>query len=241
MRWQHDNSARRVPAGRLRPGPFDRACRTACATIAVTIGLVGLDSRPASAEMITNFDGVAGSWTLDSDGLDGDLSFLAAFTTKLNGSLLTAPGVATTILNFTLDATSGVGGVYSFDPTSYSAGLTYVETPVTAEAVFDLELSTLTITTPNSMQIEGTIELNSNTSSEDFSAFAIGPGDVVFTLNVPPGLYDLVDVIENGDIATGSGSFSAISVPEPSSIALIGLALTGFVLAFRRRLGPRGR
>ena len=76
----------------------------------------------------------------------------------------------------------------------------------------------------------------------DFSKFGNGLGtfNVTFTATSFTGGVNNFDALFSnvGATATGNGSFSKISVPEPASIALLGIGMSGF-LAFRRFLKRR--
>jgi PEP-CTERM motif len=74
-----------------------------------------------------------------------------------------------------------------------------------------------------------------------FSPAQAGPGNLSFTFDSPvpfansPGTISLneVTVAPGGQMVTTHLSFSLSTVPEPSSMALLGIGMTGF-LAFRR-------
>jgi hypothetical protein len=203
------------------------------------------------ADPITSIDGVNGVFSLVSQGAgSGNTATISfnnsSFTTQLNHQFIGF--VPTYIINMSINTlgTHMNGGMeYLFNPTSYPNGQTI--NFVSGTATFNLygAYAFVPDNNQNTVVLSGRIGLSSsppNTSGLDFSPFNDQLGQFTFTLNT--GSANVNNLIATTTVLgkdapppnNGSGSFSEVASPEPSSLILLGLGSLGMVgYGWRRR------
>lgn len=216
----------------------------ACMLAAAVVLLAG--SR-VMAEPITAIDGINGGFQLHSPGAGvsnvATIHFESSFTTQLNHQLIAFTPTYIIDVSINTLGTAVTGGTqYLFNPLSYPSG--QIIHFGSGDATFDLTGATAFVPTlaPNTMILQGTLQLMSNLSSHDLSPFLDPNSTFTFTLNSTLGGID--GLIAGGshpskDSFTGSASFSECVTPEPSSLVLLGmgsLGMVGYVWRRRNRL-----
>jgi hypothetical protein len=91
--------------------------------------------------------------------------------------------------------------------------------------------------------LSGTIKATSSGGTLDFSTTSLTLGDVIYTLQQPPGGYDLVPPSTLGGETSIQMHITTSAVPEPAFLGLTGLGFFGIVgITFlrNRRLRARG-
>jgi hypothetical protein len=215
----------------------------AAAVAAMTV----FGSAAQAANIVVNDDsGTLGTFTLTNIGIVGSTS-----TLQLD---LTSPA---------LQATNAINGVATVIPAAFSSPILLDVTPVgggvytvtsaeflktfgdVAGSQAQLSFNITAAVTPldNFLNLQGLVtavvqnSLAFGGDTYDFTPFATGLGTNFITL-VTPGPTSFASVIANvGASVTGNGSFSqqvtAAVIPEPSSMALLGIGLSG-LFTFRR-------
>jgi hypothetical protein len=83
--------------------------------------------------------------------------------------------------------------------------------------------------------LSGTITSNSSSGTLSFTSTALTLGDITYTLQQPPGGYDLVPPNTNGGMTSIQLQINATAVPEPAFFGLTGLGFFGLAgIAYRR-------
>jgi hypothetical protein len=171
------------------------------------------------------------------------ITYSEALLTKINNVLIPTGPITSTLAaeSFTVTTTTTIGPFTTYatsspsETKSYGTGVGSILTASLTNSV------TAGSTTTGFLNLSGAVTGVPNTLLEttatqptvyDFSPFAAG-GTMALTYNKV--LADFAGVIAHGGTITGTGGFTeaVASVPEPASMALLGIGFAGF-LAFRR-------
>jgi hypothetical protein len=216
------------------------------ALAALFIVALALPARAGSTS-VTSLDGVITSYSATVSDLGGGERSLAItfndlnIVSRINGSSITPKLSADfpTYLTTVVTLTPIVGG----DALSLASPPGKFGVQNLSQVVFDYTPTTGTTSAGGAVQgltLSGSVRLDSLSPATslaagavtyDFSPFAGPNGAFTFTFN---SANDIVgDLLSGSGTFTGSASFSLVSVPEPATVVLFGLA--GVVAVARRR------
>lgn len=206
--------------------------------LACAIGTI--DAR-AGTVMVNEAEGTF-NFTLVANGAGAfTISYSGALLTKVNEVVIPTGPITSTFDNKTVTVltTTTLGPFTSYTVVETSANKNY------GTGGGSIDTATLANTVANGNTNTGFLNLNGNVTGVsspllettatsptvyDFSPFAAG-GQIALTYNKVN--VNFASVIKNGGTVTGTGGFTEQAVPEPASIALLGIGLTGF-FALRR-------
>jgi hypothetical protein len=132
-------------------------------------------------------------------------------------------------------ATTSRAEQYKLDGTFNAVGGTATDIEVTLTGGGTLTYES--VSSPN-LTISGA-SITGDVAAVDFSTAASGSFEMLFTSSAPPvGIVTYQLTGTSGTITSTGLNVSVTAIPEPSSIALLGIGLSGFI-AFRRRFAKK--
>jgi PEP-CTERM motif len=221
--------------------------RSLVLALAVAAALVSAGSAQAGGILVNTDSGTIGGVDITNAGISGGVTTLEitrvpnlfSFVNTVNGATLTPPEPVTVEGPITLLVTPTTPEHYSLalSPATYTKT---VGSTVGSQAImsFDMHTGVAPTVLPNFFNMSGNIvSLLANADPVlDFARFAAG-GTINFTFTgttFAGGADSFASLITTpGSSVVANGSFSQASVPEPASIAMMGIGLTG-ILAFKR-------
>jgi hypothetical protein len=208
-------------------------------TLAAAVLIWGFGTMEARASTVVSSDGGTFSWSLSSDGAGHlTLSFSHVELTTVNGPQLLTPIASTmTTLNADYSLTGHFSSPYFYGFDLESFGLKRFGLVSGARATLGYETVSAGSAQLGSMSINALMP-KGNPFADNLAGYTFSPFSNGGTMNISlsDSGVDLGAIIVSGKMASGTGSFTEVanaSVPEPASLALLGIGMTGF-LAFRR-------
>lgn len=215
--------------------------------LALAAGLLACSfgSMNATAGTVPVFqDAGTYNFTLTSNGAGQvTISYSDVLLTQINGPV--SPLIASTLGTTTLDVTNTVSAppLTSYTLSQPTAGSKTFGTGGILTATLDYKLTGGFAINPGFLNLVGSVTsvpaplletTGTSPTIYDFSPFST-PGNVM-TMSYTEAGANFAAVIASGGTISGTGGFSEIAataVPEPSSLALLGIGMTAF-LAYRR-------
>ncbi len=210
-------------------------------------GFGAMEAR-ADTERVTEDEGRY-NFVLTSDGAGHvSITYSQVALTAINGAAIASGPIATTFSGDALTVTSTattvipfVGTVASYTLTETPAGTNSFGTAAGALSVATVSVSVTGGATVGSpfLNLVGNVvgvgapvlETSASTTAYDSSKFRVG-GELTLSFTQVGANFDAV--IQDGGTISGTGGFTQLdAAPEPTSMALLGIGMTGF-LAFRR-------
>lgn len=183
------------------------------------------------------------SFTLTATSGNLNIQYSGVDLTSINGNTIPSVlsqlhGVGPEDVIVTSTMTSGAFTSYTLNDVSPGIKTFGISPGITSAASLEYQLFTGSAVNPGFFNLNGTIlsvvspvlQVTPTSTAYDFSNMAGGSMALTFNqVNV-----DFAALIAGGGTVTGTGGFSeAASVPEPTSMALLGIGMTA-VFAFRR-------
>jgi hypothetical protein len=213
---------------------------------AAVLAVMSLTGPAAQAgTTVLTASGSIGGFKMTNDGISGGTATILisgipnteSFMDTVNGATVT-PVQASVNGPVTLLVTQTAPEQYSLalSPPTYTESIGAPGSQ--AQMAFNATTGVAPALLPNFFNVSGVITslLANANPTYDFSKFGL-PGATInftFTATTFTGATSFASLFSNvGATATGNGSFSQAAVPEPTSLALLGVGISGFI-AFRR-------
>jgi hypothetical protein len=205
------------------------------ATAVVVCGFGAMDAKAAPVSVTE--DGGTYSWSLVSNGAGlVTITYSNVFLTEVNSTAVT-PNIVSSFAKETIASTTVTLGppVYTFSWLALSTKTFGPTAGSQAELTYGLVGPGNAVATDGFLNVTAFLPagnpLLNALPGYDFSPYKNGGS---MTMTYTKVNTNIGNVIANGGTLNGTGGFTEIAtVPEPASLALLGIGMTGF-LAFRR-------
>jgi hypothetical protein len=210
-------------------------------------GIYTLNPLTGAATLINTFALAAGGQTGFGVDFNPVVDALRLVSDTGDDMRITAGGTGTVVVDSSLSQTGVTGAAYS-NNVAGAASTTLFDISYTQDALFTQGSPGGTPVSPNTgmLFMVGPLGLNvgpqigfdiSGASGVAFASFIVvgGAGSGLYTINLSTGAATLVGAIGGGNITVQGLAVQPQTVPEPGTLALLGIGVAGLIRYARRR------